>query len=404
MYLRLTQLRLRWYALATGRILMRHWQMFVIAGVTVPANVPVEGVIYALAFPLMALFNIGHDLFWHLSYLILIQLVALTWVLVQKGNIASAGFMSYVSTLPVSLSLRRGVNLTVLLFANSLLLAPVFGLLLIVPTRFVLSADKGFLIAAVCVLVVFVHLAQLAAFERQRAAFPVFALADLLFAWALSRPVDAVSWLILAATLPSAAALLLPFQPPGFLRRTLPHQHAASFRPLFSLARLAPAWRIQLKALWGQHTASSATRMVVAVLLAAATDGLMSVFQFDGRTLPAAIIAMGVIALSVSGLYRVLKAIHLPMQHYLASLPLNRYFWILRDTGGVFLFGTVPLLILLVPLLSHFAPLPVLALVLAYFGLLGLLRFPQLYGGRQALLLSVMLAGAWSGTAMAAIL
>ena len=103
MYLNLTKLLLRWYALATGKILMRHWQMFVIAGVFVPAQIPVGKIVYGLAFPLIAALSPDHDLFWHLSYLVLIQVVALIWVLVQKNNIFGSEFMTYVSALPVSL-------------------------------------------------------------------------------------------------------------------------------------------------------------------------------------------------------------------------------------------------------------------------------------------------------------
>lgn len=47
--------------------------------------------------------------------------------------------------------------------------------------------------------------------------------------------------------------------------------------------------------------------------------------------------------------------------------------------------------------------MPLLALTLAYFALLALLRFPLIYGGRQAVLLGVLLASAWSGVAMAAV-
>ncbi|MBU2804404.1 hypothetical protein HF668_04405, partial [Acidithiobacillus ferridurans] len=41
MYRHLTLLRLRWYALATGRVLLRHWQVFVLAGALVPGGMPV---------------------------------------------------------------------------------------------------------------------------------------------------------------------------------------------------------------------------------------------------------------------------------------------------------------------------------------------------------------------------
>lgn len=401
MYQHLTKLRLRGYGLATGRILMRHWQMFIIAGVFVPAGIPIEAILFILAFPLIAVFTPGHDLLGHLSYLALIQAIALLWVLVQKSNIAGNEFTGYVNTLPISLSLRRRVNLTLLLAANSILLVPVIGLFLIAPTRLLQTADKGFLIAAVSALVMLVLLIQLAAFERQRAAFWSLALADILLSWSLSRPVDSASWLALCATLVSASLSLLPYKKIGAptSRQRNPQSIAANL-----WARLPPDWRIQAKALWLHHPASSATRMGATIAVAAMTVGLMNAFNFDGRTLPAAILAMGLIALIVSGLYRVLQTLHLPMQHYLSGLPLHKNFWVARDTASVLLFGAVPLVILLIPMRGHADIKPVLALILAYWGLLALLRLPLVYGGKQAMLFSVMLAGTWSGAAMAAIL
>lgn len=380
---------------------MRHWQMFVIAGVFVPAGIPIEAILFILAFPLIALFAPGHNLIWHLSYVVLIQAVALLWVRVQKSNIAGNEFTGYVNTLPISLSLRRRVNLTLLLAANSILLVPVIGLFLIAPTRLVQMVDKGFLIAAVSTLIMLVLLIQLAAFERQRAAFLSLALADLLLCWSLSRPVDSASWLALCATLVSAPLSLLPYKKISIptSRQQNPPNIAANL-----WARVPPDWRIQAKALWVHHPASSATRMSATIAVAAGAVGLINVFNFDGRTLPAAVLAMGLIALIVSGLYRILNTLHLPMRHYLSSLPLNKHFWVARDTASVVLFGAVPLVILLVPMLGHTNIKPVLALVLAYCGLLALLRLPLVYGGKQALLFSVMLAGIWSGAAIAAIL
>lgn len=43
------------------------------------------------------------------------------------------------------------------------------------------------------------------------------------------------------------------------------------------------------------------------------------------------------------------------------------------------------------------------ALFVAYQVLIALLRLPLIFGGRQAVLLSLILAGTWSGAAMAAI-
>ena len=154
-----------------------------------------------------------------------------------------------------------------------------------------------------------------------------------------------------------------------------------------------------------QHTGSTAVRMVMAMALVLGADVLMQVFAFDTRALPTAILAMASIALIISGLYRVLRSAHLPVQPYLRALPLPRHFWAAQDTALVVALGAVPLAVLLVPLGLHrgSADLTLPALTLAYFALLALLRFPLVYGGRQAVFLGVILASTWSGVAMAAV-
>lgn len=404
MYITLTTLRLRWYALATARILMRHWQAFVIAGVSVPMNTPLIKLLYGLALPLMAVLSIGHDVLWHLSSIVLIQLLALLWILVQQGNIAGKSFMAFASTLPLSLNLRRRVDLTILLFANSLLLVPFIGLLLIAPTPLVPAANKGFLLATASVLLMLILLCQLAAQERQRLAIPLLLCADCLLSWTLSHPVDGLSWVGLYLTVLSAASFLL--LPLAFLPFRQAEPPSKQIKPNVIMAHigLSPTFRLYLKAIWLQHSVSSTLRMVAVLSVAAGADSLLHVFHYDERTLPTAIIAMAVIALILSENYRLLHALRVPMQRYLASLPLPHYFWIVRDTAGVLLFGTMPLIILLVPLLMHMHGWIVLVFALAYLGLLALLRFPALHGGRQTSLLSTLLVVAWSGIAMAAVL
>ena len=77
MYRHLTLLRLRWYALATGRVLLRHWQVFVLAGALVPGGMPVGKLLMDLSYPLLAALQIGHDVLWHWWRLVAIQGLAL---------------------------------------------------------------------------------------------------------------------------------------------------------------------------------------------------------------------------------------------------------------------------------------------------------------------------------------
>ncbi|MHB1667093.1 MAG: hypothetical protein ACYCSR_09155 [Thiomonas sp.] len=443
MYRQLTLLRMRWYAAATGRVLVRHWQLFVIAGVFVPVGTPVGKLVMSLAMPLMMVLRVGSDTIWHFQRIVLIQGIALVWVMVQRRHILGGEFMAYVQALPISLRERRWVDVSVLLPANSLLLVPVAALLMVAPTGVSGPTSTVFLLASAGVLASLVLLAQLAMLERHPAAVLTIGVADGVLSWCLTRPADAAGWFALGACVLFGASFLRV--PPGLfkalrqarmrrasagrknrlLKETPGRQPpestglravqacagrlgAAALSPwgaqqFFRL--LPPARRIQMQALWLQHAGSTALRMVAAMALVLGADVLMQVFAFDTRALPTAILAMAAVALIISGLYRMLRSAHLPVQPYLRALPLPRRFWAVQDTAFVVALGAVPLAVLLVPLGLHrgSAVMTLLVLALAYFALLALLRFPLVYGGRQAVLLGVILASTWSGVAMAAV-
>ena len=408
MYRQLTLLRMRWYAAATGRVLVRHWQLFVIAGVFVPVGTPVGKLVMSLAMPLMMVLRAGSDTIWHFQRIVLIQGIALVWVMVQRRHILGGEFMAYAQALPISLRERRWVNASMLLPANSLLLIPVAALLMVAPTGVFGPISVAFLLASAGALAGLVLLAQLAVLERHPAAVPAIGLADGVLSWGLSRPADAAGWLALGACVLFGASFLRV--PPGLfkaLRQARMRRASAGrknrLRPFFRF--LPPARRIQMQVLWLQHAGSTALRMAAAMALVLGADVLMQVFAFDTRALPTAILAMASIALIISGLYRVLRSAHLPVQPYLRTLPLPRHFWAAQDTALVVALGAVPLAVLLVPLGLHrgSADLTLPALTLAYFALLALLRFPLVYGGRQAVFLGVILASTWSGVAMAAV-
>ncbi|MEY2334999.1 hypothetical protein [Acidithiobacillus ferrianus] len=407
MYRHLTRWRLRWYASATGRVLMRHWQVFVLAGALVPGGMPVGKLLMGLSYPLLAALHGGHDVAWHWWRLVAIQGLALAWVMVQRRHIDGGAFMVYARSLPLSVNQRRRVDLSVLLPANSLLLVPVVALVVVAPTGLLGATSTPFLVATVCVMTGLVLLAELAALERQLAALFTFGLADALLSWSLSRPVDPASWLALGgAVLVGASFLVLRHPLQASLQtwircRVIPSLPGG--RQLFSF--LSPAWRLQAQALWVRHPGGTVLRTASVLALALVADWLMRKFAFDARALPTAILGMAAIALITSGLYRILQSAHRPVQPYLHALPLPKRFWALQDTAFVAAFGALPLAVLLAPMLIHLHASvgTILALALAYFTLLALLRLPLVHGGRQAVLLGVILAGTWSGAAMAVV-
>lgn len=407
MYRHLTLWRLRWYALATGRVLLRHWQVFVLAGALVPGGMPVGKLLMGLGYPLLAALHVGHDVLWHWWRLVAIQGLALAWVMVQRRHLDGGAFMAYARSLPISVNQRRWVDLSVLLPANSLLLVPVVALVVVAPNGLLGATATPFLVATVCVVTGLVLLAELAVLERQLAALLTFGLADALLSWGLSRPVDPASWLALSGAVLIGASFLVLRHPlqanlQTWIRRRVT-QLLLGERRLFSF--LPPASRIQAQALWVRHPGGTVLRTASVLALALAADWLMQKFAFDARALPTAILGMAAIALIASGLYRILQSAHRPVQPYLHALPLPKRFWVLQDTAFVAAFGALPLAVLLAPMFIYLNASvdTTLALVLAYFVLLALLRLPLVHGGRQAVLLGVILAGTWSGAAMAVV-
>lgn len=411
MYRTLTLHRLRWYALSTGHVLARHWKLFLLAGVFVPMGTPVLQLLIGLAYPLVMPLEVGHDLAWHWGHLAILQAIALIWILLQRRSIRGGDFMAYARALPIAASLRRWVDLSVLLPANSLLLVPVIALIVTAPSGRYGSLgfiEMPFVIATAVVVAAMVLMMQLAALEGRLEVFWIFGLADTLLSWCLSRPTDATSWWALGSVLVLSASILRIKQPGSTSTRGRFRRHIASWPPWHQHVRrlLSPAWRVQAQILFLQHPGTTSLRAAMALGIALAADGLYGAFAYDARTLPTTILAMAVIALIASGLYRTLRSAHQGMQTYLSALPLRRGFWARQDTACVVAFGTVPMIILLAPLFSHLGALftTVLALALAYFGLLALLRFPVVHGGRQAILLAVILASTWSSAAMAAVI
>ncbi len=408
MYRQLTLLRMRWYAAATGRVLVRHWQLFAIAGVFVPIGTPVGKLVMSLAMPLMMVLRLGSDSLWHFERIVLIQGIALVWVMVQRRHILGGEFMVYAQALPISLRERRWVSVSVLLPANSLLLVPVVALLMVAPAGMFGPISIAFLLASAGALASLVLLAQLGVLERHPAAVPAIGLADGVLSWSLTRPASAAGWLALGACVLFGMSFLCV--PPGLfksLRQAILHCASTGrknrLRQFFRF--LPPARRMQIQVLGLQHAGSTALRMVMAMGLVLGADVLMQIFAYDTRALPTAILAMAAVALIMGGLYRILRSAHLPVLSYLRALPLPTHFWAVQDTAFIVALGAVPLAVLLIPLGLHLgsAAMPLLALTLAYFALLALLRFPLIYGGRQAVLLGVLLASAWSGVAMAAV-
>lgn len=401
-YLLFTRLRLRWYIRASGDLLARHWQWFLIAGLLVP-NPPFVGLFYLPARGLEAVFSHEPRLLWQFVGILAVQLAAILWIMPQRQFYAGGGFMDYASALPLSKSLCLAVDLTLLFVANSLLIVPAF-----IATAHILAAqspDRLFRVCALWLLLASACIVQMVALKRRPIALTGIALTDVALGSSLVLPDVLRLPLLTLALAGTIAGLLISRQ----AKRLSPIPQAfANFRPLSSATRTAgrysPAFLIQCKAV-AARPGLAVLRLSMPIILALAADRLIAMFIFDWRSLPVVILALAAISLLLSGIYRTLRDAHATMRAYLASLPTSSHYWPIRDTAFVVLLGVVPLCILLWPLVVHeLSPwFVLLALATAYLALLVSQRFLLTFGGRNAVLYGFMLAAVWSGAALAAL-
>jgi hypothetical protein len=218
-------------------------------------------------------------------------------------------------------------------------------------------------------------------------------------AWELSAPGIPWAWLLLAGALGLGLRTLLAA--PGAPRNTGRGLAALHSLPARLAGALPPAWRIQAKAL---ATAATGVRALGLLAIALAAHVLMSAFEFDARALPTAALALAAQALVLAGWYRNLHDARAPMAAYHRALPWPRRFWLRQDLGFVVCVGLLPALAVLLPWWAHWPQrvASALALLAGHAGLLAALRIPVLRGGRQAAVLAVLTASAWSVAAVAA--
>lgn len=387
--------RLRWYASATARLLLRRWQALVLAsGLLASADATVFENIAILNHPLLALLNPGHGAIWRFGYLLALQGVAVLWALMQREQIEGGGFMAFVGSLPFSPKERRQVDLAVLLLADSPLLLMVAGSLSV-------SAARPHALAPLllCCVALLALVAQVAALERRRGGWAGVALGCALlaagFGTGFAAAVDALAGL---AALLALGIAPWPAWPAAARRRRLPLA-AWTNRPLRILAgRQAPALQVSLAILLHERRGEALAKALSAAAVIAAALALMALFDYDGRALGVALLAQGAIALNMSGMFRALRMAHAASRGYTASLPLKAGWWRAFDLAAVLGFA---LPFLAVPALAAWhmaglAPGHALAALASYLVLLAALRALQLFSERHAVVLSAILAGSWT--------
>jgi hypothetical protein len=327
---------------------------------------------------------------------------AVLWILPQRHALSGGPFMLYVATLPLPLRVALCVEATLLAAANS-----VFVVSASIAAVRMMAAGAGWY--AFCCFVTFLGAAvasQRAILDRRPIALAGVLIGDFAVALGMGLQPMGAGWLSLIVAIACVGLGVLASHrfERSLRRRWLGLRARTTTSAVRAMSRHVPAILIQCKAVRARP-AQAVFRIGAALALAFGASRLIAIFNFDSRSLPAAILAMALIGLLLAGIYRILFDAHRAMASYLATLPVPRHYWPIRDVGFVLLLNGVSLVILFAPEVTQgFSSLMVLfALVVASQCLLGMLRWPVIYGGSHRVIYSVLLAAIWSGAAIAAV-
>lgn len=389
--------RLHWYALATGRLVLRRWQALILAvAVLAPAGASALSQAETLGWPVLALLSSEHGIVQRYALLCLYQALAVAWALMQRDPIDGGDFMCFAHSLPLSPAGKRKIDTIILLVANSpLLLFPLAALAWLFARHGVFAASlHGIFIVQFLALAV---AAQLACLERAYVRLGALAIANLLLAAAPSAG-PAVQVLLLAAALPCAwlAARYLSaplFQPLLGIVQRKPWTRAFGGLP----ADGHPAARIALHYLLRAARAETFGKLALAAAVTAGATALMALWEYDERINILAVIVLGVVALVISGLYRDLHMAHQAARPLVGALPLARH-WTHKFDHAVLMLIGAPFAVFICATVAFHQPqqlLPVLMLGASFFGLLALLRLPQVHAQRQTVVLGTVIAMLW---------
>ncbi len=352
--------------------------------------------------PVLALVTSKDGFAWHFAYVVVIDIVAILWILPQRRSLAGGRFMHYAAALPISARVRRLADFVLLAASDGILFIPFFIALGVVVAGLA-GPSAGFHVLVIMTLMWSLLVAQYSVFERTLAALFGVLLADVLLCLALTTSSPAPSWWMAGGALLCVAAVPFIRVTLG-KKRPLAHSGFAIGKRLPLRRSIPVSLRIRLKTLTARR-GMTGLRLLWAFLVVIGADRLASTFRYDGRTFPTATIALAGVALILAGLYRTLYSERFSMRHYLAALPLRRRNEVSGDLFVVLSVGLLPLAVLIGPMFANEAGARLVCAILAvaYLILLAFLRWPTLSGGRWAVFLGFLTAGFWSGAVMAAV-
>jgi hypothetical protein len=386
--------RLRWYVLATARVLQRHWQALFLTVLLLLPAMPVFAETRLLGAPVLAPLAPAHGLEWRFVWVHMLEAIGMLWVVIQRTAISGGPFAVFVKSLPVSTRRHRVVDATVVLIASTPLLLPVMAAAI----AFAYLPHKASNYLYVLDLTVITLGWQLAALSRKISNGFTLIVANFILIGALQTSNTARTVLLMASLAVAMFALVDTREASFAHARHLGNRwrRVVGRLSLDGARRLPPFVKLQL-GIVGFHFAGVVSRCIVMGAVAASTCYVVDLWGFDARAVPLTLGAQAVIALIASITYRDLDASHIRAAHFMRSLPIASIVQVRADVLSVAILAlpfaaAAPLFLVAHGVLAiHVAA----AIVLSGTPLLALLRLPQRYAPRESVLLGAILATIW---------
>lgn len=392
---RILTLRLRWYGEATAQLLLRRWQAILLL-----SGVLGGSLLVASSQLVLVLLDDEHGILRRLAILGLWQACWALWAHMQLDQLRGGSFRDFALSMPLPSRHWRAIDLQVLLVADTPLLLPFIAAAFTLTGGSVPPAEAVSGGLLICFMVCTQLVCQLAVLGGRTHALVGLLAGNGWVACALALDGSARhAMLVLAA----AAALWTLASP---LPRLSLRTHAL-FKPLEYACRLLTRRlfsylpsriRLSLDILYRQHRSSVLGKVFFCLLLIVLAESLMSIWHYDGRSLPMALIASAFVALSSSGLFRYLKMAHDAARPYTGALPLSRHWALTGDALAVLSFAYPFVLVMAWTLVEYvgLSALQTAGFVASFAPLVLLLRLTQLFSDRNAVLFSTLLAVLWT--------
>ena len=155
--------------------------------------------------------------------------------------------------------------------------------------------------------------------------------------------------------------------------------------------------RLSLAILLRERRNELTGKVLIAGAITAAAWSLVRIFDGDARSFPTVLMAQGLVALVVSGMFRSLDLTHCASAAYTAALPLAPRWWRMFDLAAVVAFCLPFFVVLAAAAWCAGAATPVrgIAAIIAASLLLCALSLPQRYTERHAVVLGTVMTGLW---------